>query len=206
MKKPKSAIILLWCPLAAAMAVLLFAICDFSWRMRSTETQKIGLGVVFTGQFVRVREGLALLDSDQIDRLFVSGVNRKAGMTIISFADQFGLNDQLRMDLSDGRLVLSAGARDTFENASETRCWLRKYPKETSVLLITSSGHMPRASLMLEFALKGRRVERLSILEASAGRGDFMGEFGKYVITYMLGCWRRIRWADFDECNQSLTS
>lgn len=111
--------------------------------------------IVFTGQFDRIRLGLRLLEDRAIDRLFISGVNRGAGLDPDRFKAQFGLSPQLIEDMKSGHLVLATGANTTWENAAEAACWLARHPDIREVVLVTSRRHMARASLALEAALPG---------------------------------------------------
>ncbi|MBW8636189.1 YdcF family protein [Hoeflea sp. WL0058] len=190
-----------WLPALAIAIVFSTALADFHERTQSTNMDDGGLGVVFTGQFVRVRKGLELLQSDKLEGLFVSGVNSRAGMTIEGFANQFDLDDKLRSDLSEGILVLGSRADNTFSNANEARCWLLRNPTHLPIVLITSSDHMPRASLLLEFALDGRRVERISVFDDSSDFRDYAREFSKYLVAYAIACWQKLTGAYSVECS-----
>lgn len=196
----------LWAPVVAMTMILVVAGLDFFARTHSTDMEDGGIGVVFTGQFVRVRVGLTLMDNGQFDRLYLSGVNPRAGMTTTGFADQFDLNEKLRKDLLEGRLVLGGQADSTFANALETRCWLDENPTQLPIFLLTSSDHMPRASLMLEFALDGRRVERISIFEDPSDFRDYTVEFGKYLASRIVTYWKRMRGDRVGECQQGSIS
>ena len=141
--------------------------------------------VVFTGQFDRVRAGLAFLASGEIQHLLISGVNRGAGIHPERFATQFSLGKDMRTALSQGRLVLGVHATTTLENAAETRCWLRGIHHEGPILLITGTAHMPRASIALEHALPGTEVRRITVdkEEREGLRGAVFHEFAKYGAT-----------------------
>ena len=116
-------------------------------------------------------------------------------------ASQFNLDDKLRNDLSKGILVLGSRADNTFANANEARCWLLRNPTHLPIVLITSSDHMPRASLLLEFALDGRRVERMSVFDDPSDFRDYAEEFGKYIVAYAVAFWQKLSGADSAQCN-----
>lgn len=109
--------------------------------------------IVFTGQFDRVEAGLALLEREQVGMLFISGVNRRAGIRPEGFAEQFALSPGLRDVLAQGRIILASDADTTLENAIEAACWLAQQAQTRTVVLITHRYHMPRASLALERAM-----------------------------------------------------
>lgn len=138
----------------ASIPIIATAI-DFVRRMESSVvgSQLPRNAVVFTGQFDRIHAGLALLRERRIERLFISGVNSGAGIRIEQFANEFRLDAELRLALSAGRLELGPKAQTTEQNAVETACWFRAHGLFGPILLITSSSHMPRASLALERAL-----------------------------------------------------
>jgi uncharacterized SAM-binding protein YcdF (DUF218 family) len=142
--------------------------------------------VVFTGEFDRIRLGLALLREGRVKRLFISGVNPSAGIRIGGFADQFGLNAALRQALETGLLALGPGAENTSQNAAESACWARARGLSGPILLITSRQHMPRASLALERSLPGAAVIRMSVDDVTVAPDTtlLITEFAKYVITY----------------------
>jgi len=190
-----------WLPVLVAAIVFAVALADFHERTQSTNMDDGGLGVVFTGQFVRVREGLELLQNGKLDGLFVTGVNPRAGMTIEGFANQFSLDGKLRNDLSEGILVLGSRADNTFANANEVRCWLLRNPTHLPIVLITSSDHMPRASLLLEFSLDGRRVERMSVFDDPSDFRDYAREFGKYLVAYAIATWQKLSGAYSAQCS-----
>lgn len=172
---------------ATALAVA-WIILSFALRAGSTVGKPLlpGTAVVFTGQFDRAEKGLALLEEGSVRRLFISGVNRGAGMKPETFARQFNLSPILQDYLTTGRITLATEAQDTIENALETSCWLGEYPTTERVLLITSQLHMPRASLALERA-SGVRVERLVTETAGLNAGDLLTtEFWKFVGTWFV--------------------
>lgn len=145
------------------------------------------VAVVFTGDQDRITLGLDLLARDRIDQLFVSGVDRR------------GLQDLARSaaSLPPGKIVRHGDAGDTLENALETGCWLRAAaPAASSVLLITSRSHLPRAALALERALPGGvRVERLH----PPGVTDWPPlsvEFVKFAATWVLTLAPPRYWSD----------
>ncbi len=173
-----------WLLAAILIVVLSAAVWDFARRSASTFETSVGPknGVVFTGQFNRVRHGLALFEQGEIDSLLVSGVNAGSGMTPERFADQFALDASTRDALAGGRLTLATQAETTRENVLETRCWLADTPSDVTVVLITSADHMPRASLLLQRALPGRDIQRQSIPSQRPYWRDVPIEFVKYLM------------------------
>lgn len=146
-------------------------------------------GVVFTGQFDRIRFGLRLLEDHRLDRLFISGVNPGAGIDPTRFAEAFHLSSTLRAALDGGSIVLGTLAEDTLQNAQETSCWLRRHPEIRAVTLITSRYHMPRAALALQRALPaGFRITPAAPDPPREGgaNSDAAREFMKFVATWAI--------------------
>ena len=142
-------------------------------------------GVVFTGQFDRIRLGLDLMTRHEIRRLFISGVNRGAGLNPDTFARQFDLSSSLAAELASGGIILATEADNTFQNACETAQWLAGRPDITRILLITSRTHMPRASLALDRAVGSSvSIERLSVdAPANETPAAFLREFFSFAKT-----------------------
>lgn len=145
---------------AVVLAMLLF---DFMHRSKIDNALENlpGTAIVFTGQYDRIRVGLELLSEGRADRLFITGVNKKAGLDIAGFASQFGLSAEQAAWIENGRIVLAPSARSTLENAWETGCWLEDQPSVDAVMLITSRRHMARASIALQHEIAPVDVVRL---------------------------------------------
>lgn len=173
----------------ALLLLVVLAVGDFYRRTKSTFVPaKSPLpGVVFTGQFSRVFAGLDLLERGQIAPLLISGTNPGAGIRVAGFADQFKLSATLRTALAAGALVLAADANNTIENARETRHWLNTISTTQPIVLITNQFHMPRASLALEQAVKGRQVLRYCVTENMVRYEGVAVEFWKYLGTHVFG-------------------
>tara|TARA_R110002049_G_C9160812_1_gene560983 strand:- start:1822 stop:2445 length:624 start_codon:yes stop_codon:yes gene_type:complete len=155
--------------------------------------------VVFTGQFDRVELALSLFDQGRLDRIFISGVNNRAGITPQGFADQFRISSNARAALASGQIILAPDADTTIENALETACWLDTQQGIGEIVLITGHSHMPRASWALEGALaKPVLVRRVS--PDGSGAGDArsrwnMTEVLKFGVTVPLTLLPRHLWS-----------
>ena len=104
--------------------------------------------VVLTGAPDRLDVGFELLAAGRAQRMFISGVYRGVDVQQILKA--------LRRSPSEGEnaVVLGYGADDTIGNASETAGWMAKEGL-TSLILVTSNFHMPRALTEFEAAMPG---------------------------------------------------
>ncbi len=117
--------------------------------------------IVFTGQYDRIHLGIDLLAAGRVDQLFITGVNRPAGLDATRFVTQFGLSSKQAAWLEAGKIILAEEANSTFENAWETECWLRGKENIDAVALITERRHMPRASVALRNTIWPIRVVRV---------------------------------------------
>jgi uncharacterized SAM-binding protein YcdF (DUF218 family) len=163
------------------------------------EVRRTSVGIVFTGAFERVDGGLRLLNAGAIPRLYVSGVNAGAGILPARFVSQFSLRNPNIPDLQ--RLVASCvewgeDANNTFQNASDTKCWVDRRELAGPLLLITSRQHMARAMAALSAALPGRALIAYPVEDAlSSGYSlrERALEYLKYLGTIVAV---RLPWAD----------
>lgn len=109
--------------------------------------------VVLTGGSLRLETGLQLLEAEQAEKLFVSGVHRGIDVAELMRASQ---QNPSRADCC---LVLGYEADDTIGNARETADWMAK-EGYTSLRLVTADYHMPRS--LVEFQAAMPDVELLS--------------------------------------------
>jgi uncharacterized SAM-binding protein YcdF (DUF218 family) len=167
---------------------LAFAFGDFQRRLGKALPQgpHPDVAVVFTGQFNRVELALALFEKQQLDRVFVSGVNPPAGIHHDSFSRQFAVSPAVKTALASGRIALGTEAHSTLDNALETACWMTQSPEIRDLILITGRAHMPRASLALERAT----APELKIVRVSPDHEDrpqpAYTEFAKFLVTWMV--------------------
>jgi uncharacterized SAM-binding protein YcdF (DUF218 family) len=110
--------------------------------------------VVLTGGVGRFRRGLAVVESGSARRMLVSGVGAETSRR--DLAGAFGVATR-RLRTTD----LGYEAIDTRSNAEETARWVASH-KFTSIRLVTSAAHMPRARLEL-----ARVRERYSAVSSS---------------------------------------
>jgi uncharacterized SAM-binding protein YcdF (DUF218 family) len=103
--------------------------------------------VVLTGGAGRVELGLQLLEQGRADRLLISGVGPTA-----SFAE---LVHRAEVDPSLApRVTLGRAAHSTRGNAAETAQWVQHWAI-SSLLVVTSFYHMPRAMAEMRRGLPG---------------------------------------------------
>jgi uncharacterized SAM-binding protein YcdF (DUF218 family) len=127
--------------------------------------------VVFTGQNDRIELALQLFDQGRLDRIFISGVNGGAGISVKNFAEQFQLSLNARAALDTGHIILATDANATIENALEAACWLDKQSNVREIVLIAGRYQMSRASWALESALS-RPISVLRLSPEIPSTGD----------------------------------
>lgn len=98
--------------------------------------------IVLTGGENRIERGIALLEAEQAQRMLVSGVNRT--VRPVELAEQTGAPERLFACCID----LGQEAVDTRSNGQEAARWVREN-RFTSVRLVTTDWHMPRARFEL---------------------------------------------------------
>lgn len=102
--------------------------------------------VVLTGGHARVSEAVRLLEEGRANRLLISGVH--PGTT----REQLAAVTSSHMPLEKGSVDLDRVALNTAGNATETATWVRKNGF-SSLLVVTSAYHLPRAEVELAGAL-----------------------------------------------------
>ena len=121
--------------LVALGFIIFAAVVTRDW---SSEPEPADGIVVLTGGPLRIRTGAELLERVLGKRLLISGVNAQTGQADVKRLS--GLSAETFSCCVD----LGYFARDTVGNALEARTWVneRKY---NSIIVVTSSFHMPRS-------------------------------------------------------------
>ena len=116
-----------------------------------TPTETVDAIVVLTGGSKRMDAGVDLLTRGTAPVLFVSGVDHRVDPARVrDLVPDVGASlDQATIDCC---IVLGYGASDTLGNARETALWARATDR-SSLVLVTSNYHMPRARMEFEHAL-----------------------------------------------------
>lgn len=131
--------------------------------------------IVLTGGENRIERGIELLQAGQAERMLVSGVNRT--VRPIELAEETGAPEAL----FDCCIDLGQEAVDTRSNGAEAAQWIREN-QFTSIRLVTTDWHMPRARFEVMRELDGH-VEVLS--DAVPSDPSFMQlflEYNKYLL------------------------
>lgn len=181
--------LLRWGGLVAFAAVVMFGIGLLTFVSRIERVQprsdvRADAIVVLTGGDSRVTEAVRLLAAGYGRRLLISGVHPKTTGAMLRRLNPEASN------LFDCCIDLDRNARDTIENANETRRWLSRQGFN-SVIVVTSSYHMPRGLVELRRALPDLKLipypvapPKLPLKEWWAHPGTLRllaGEFVKYL-------------------------
>lgn len=142
---------------ALPFALALGGFLCFLWTMRTAELNAAGRGdviVVFSGDPARVQRGVELLAGGRGRRLLVAGLDN---------ADEIA-----RQKASHGQLFACCvdvhdASRTTREDAAATRDWLARQDVR-SVLLVTSSDHVPRSLLELRHELPEVELDAVAVV------------------------------------------
>ncbi|MDQ2804069.1 MAG: YdcF family protein [Pseudomonadota bacterium] len=116
--------------------------------------------VALTGGADRVRFALRLLSEGHGGRLLVTGIGGGAGFKTL--AEQAGTNPGPLA----GQVTLGRGATSTRGNAEETAAWVRANGVR-SLIVVTSSYHMPRALTEMARAMPGLKLYPAPVAPAS---------------------------------------
>ncbi len=144
--------------------LLVIGIVLFARSLERREQGEIGPAdgiVVLTGGADRIGDALLLLERDKGRRLFISGVN------IHSTPELLKRRWPGRERLFECCVDLDYKARNTYENAVESRRWA-EHNGFKSLILVTASYHLPRAMLEFEHAMPGVVIQAYPVVpEAS---------------------------------------
>lgn len=175
-----------------AVSLIVFGFIFFAFKVSRAEppnpVPKADGIVVLTGTGAgRLEAGAALLQSELGEKLLISGVNKSIA------ADEI----QSILELPDEKfgccVTLDYEAENTFENGKETANWARALGYE-SILLVTSSYHMPRAQIEISTAIDGIRIIPYPVPHQQKADAPWWGgteyvkgllrEYGKLLVTY----------------------
>ena len=141
--------------------------------------------VVLTGGAARIDGALQLLAEGRAERLLISGVNPAVSLKTLAATVDGRLRGVLEccVDLDH--------ARDTIENASETRSWADRQGF-SSLIVVTSDYHMPRTMAELAQAMPGARLIAYPVDNPELDLADWWRnpqvfgllarEYGKYLL------------------------
>jgi len=144
--------------LAVVMLVIGFFIFTGSIERSQLEPRTADGIAVLTGGTARIDEAMKLLTQQKAKRLLITGVNRTTSTEELKQLASQG--DQLFSCCVD----IDKEARNTIDNATETSQWVARN-HYTSVIVVTSNYHMPRALAELGRVMPGVTLIPYSVVD-----------------------------------------
>ena len=134
--------------LAVVLTVIGFFIFTGNLQRSQPEPRTADGIAVLTGGVARIDEAMKLLTQQKAKRLLITGVNRTTSTEALKQLASQG--DQLFSCCVD----IDKEARNTIDNATETSQWVARN-HYTSIIVVTSNYHMPRALAELARVMPG---------------------------------------------------
>ena len=144
--------------LAVVMLVIGFFIFTGSIERSQLEPRTADGIAVLTGGAARIDEAMKLLTQQKAKRLLITGVNRTTSTEELKQLASQG--DQLFSCCVD----IDKEARNTIDNATETSQWVAQH-HYTSIIVVTSNYHMPRALAELGRVMPGVTLIPYSVVD-----------------------------------------
>jgi uncharacterized SAM-binding protein YcdF (DUF218 family) len=144
--------------LAVVMLLIGFFIFTGSIERSQLEPRAADGIAVLTGGAARIDEAMKLLTQQKAKRLLITGVNRTTSTEELKQLASQG--DQLFSCCVD----IDKEARNTIDNATETSQWVARN-HYTSVIVVTSNYHMPRALAELARVMPGVTLIPYSVVD-----------------------------------------
>ena len=144
--------------LAVVMLVIGFFIFTGSIERSQLEPRTADGIAVLTGGAARIDKAMKLLTQQKAKRLLITGVNRTTSTEALKQLASQG--DQLFSCCVD----IDKEARNTIDNATETSQWVARN-HYTSVIVVTSNYHMPRALAELGRVMPGVTLIPYSVVD-----------------------------------------
>ncbi|MCB9965108.1 MAG: YdcF family protein [Rhodospirillales bacterium] len=170
--------LILWCA-----GFLWFATVAMPAEQATATQAQADAIVVLTGDRGRIEEGFYLFSTHRAPRLYISGVNRS-----VALQDLTGKWDGA--PLPDCCIDMGYEAANTWGNAQESAEWFKKH-HISSIFLVTSDYHMPRARVEFHFAAPEVTVYPHPVFSEPETRRKFeftklmVGEYHKTILTYI---------------------
>jgi uncharacterized SAM-binding protein YcdF (DUF218 family) len=145
----------------------------FVWFVSQVPQEEVQLDgkadgiVVLTGAATRIPDAIELLNTKHGDRLLITGVHRTTSAKEI--ATLTSLNPKIFACCVD----LDRSALNTFGNALETKRWARERGF-TSLIIVTSNWHMPRAMAEMARQLPDARLIPYPIISDKVKRESWL--------------------------------
>jgi uncharacterized SAM-binding protein YcdF (DUF218 family) len=144
--------------LAVVLTVIGFFIFTGNLQRSQPEPRTADGIAVLTGGVARIDEAMKLLTQQKAKRLLITGVNRTTSTEALKQLASQG--DQLFSCCVD----IDKEARNTIDNATETSQWVARN-HYTSIIVVTSNYHMPRALAELARVMPGVILIPYSVID-----------------------------------------
>jgi uncharacterized SAM-binding protein YcdF (DUF218 family) len=144
--------------LAVVLTVIGFFIFTGNLQRSQPEPRTADGIAVLTGGVARIDEAMKLLTQQKAKRLLITGVNRTTSTEALKQLASQG--DQLFSCCVD----IDKEARNTIDNATETSQWVARN-HYTSIIVVTSNYHMPRALAELARVMPGVTLIPYSVVD-----------------------------------------
>ncbi len=144
--------------LAVVLTVIGFFIFTGNLQRSQPEPRTADGIAVLTGGVARIDEAMKLLTEQKAKRLLITGVNRTTSTEALKQLASQG--DQLFSCCVD----IDKEARNTIDNATETSQWVARN-HYTSIIVVTSNYHMPRALAELARVMPGVTLIPYSVID-----------------------------------------
>jgi uncharacterized SAM-binding protein YcdF (DUF218 family) len=144
--------------LAVVLTVIGFFIFTDNLQRSQPQPRTADGIAVLTGGVARIDEAMKLLTQQKAKRLLITGVNRTTSTEALKQLASQG--DQLFSCCVD----IDKEARNTIDNATETSQWVARN-HYTSIIVVTSNYHMPRALAELARVMPGVTLIPYSVID-----------------------------------------
>lgn len=145
-----------------------------------TPLEKADMIVVFVGSAGRIEAGHKLAIAGYAPYLVISPAIRTK---VKAYSEKYGLSPTVKYAIEDK-------ARSTFENALYTKKIILEH-KFNSVILVTSSCHLPRSHILLKMLLAGDKI-KIQPFGIEKNQRDLISPKGKIIYNEMLKVWGSI--------------
>jgi uncharacterized SAM-binding protein YcdF (DUF218 family) len=174
-----------------ALVIFLGGFIFFAANLNSKENINISQAdaiVALTGGSDRIADAVELLANNKGKRLLISGVNLSTSVERLSQIAP------LHRDFFACCIDIDYAARNTVENAIETRRWVEERGIN-SLIVVTSNYHMPRAMIELQRAMPNVKLIEHPIISERTATGDILTkaatstkiigiEYTKFLVSY----------------------
>lgn len=154
-------------------------------------SEKTDAIVVLTGGSERIRTALHLIQSNYSDKLFISGVNQQVKLPELLSLYGVSRDDFFKLIK---KIDIGFEAKNTIENATEIKNWVKAHREIKSLRLVTSNYHIKRAMLEVKNRLPNLKIIPHPVIpinvridkwwKFSSSRNLLLSEYNKLLAAY----------------------